>query len=229
MNPWGALSGGGNGDYRNSIIGSATWGEIKTLLTSVPSLADTAQLKQIQSAPFNNHLHVMARQANGTEVRLDVEARLALLTADEVNAAIVKLSAPVMELELMTQEDQYYYGHKRAADLPVYRVIMDDAEQTRLYLSTTTGNVRSIGAAARTSRWLRSGLHGLDFPGLRIRPVWDIVLILLLSGVTLLCAIGSWLAIKRVRMDFRLFRNRLRRRLASRAERLTAHEFSAPE
>jgi hypothetical protein len=214
MNPWGALSGGGGGAYRNSIIGSATWGEIRTFLEAAESLDQTKQLKQLQSAPFNNRLYVMARQADATEIRLDAAARLAQLTDEQVKTAVANLPARVQELQLMEQEDSYYYGHKSEAELPVYRIILDDAEQTRIYLHPKTGNVRSVGASGRMSRWIRTGLHGMDFPLLRIRPVWDVVVILLLAGVTLLCAIGSWLAIKRVRMDFLLLRNRLRKRFA---------------
>lgn len=212
MNPWGALSNGGGGEYRNSIVGASTWGELKSFLDAAESLDQTEQLKQLQSSPFDDRLYVMARQQDGTEVRLDVAARLAQLTDEQVKAVVAKLPVPVRELQLMEQEDSYYYGHKQQAQLPVYRMILEDAEQTRLYLHPVTGSVRSVGATGRMSRWIRSGLHGMDFPVLRIRPVWDVVVILLLAGVTLLCAIGSWLAIKRVRMDFRLWRNKLRRR-----------------
>jgi hypothetical protein len=54
-------------------------------------------------------------------------------------------------------------------------------------------------------------LHGLDFPVLRIRPIWDVVVVLLLLGVTTVCATGSWMAVKRVGRDYRVLRVRLRR------------------
>lgn len=71
--------------------------------------------------------------------------------------------------------------------------------------------MRAVGSTGRWSRWIRTGLHDMDFPILRIRPIWDIVVGLLLAGVTALCMIGTWLAIKRVRMDFRLYCAKLRR------------------
>ncbi len=54
----------------------------------------------------------------------------------------------------------------------------------------------------RWSRWLRTGLHDLDFPVLRLRPIWDIVVIFLLLGVTLVCITGTWMACRRVRRDY---------------------------
>jgi hypothetical protein len=110
----------------------------------------------------------------------------------------------------MHKEDLYYYGHKRQVALPVYRVLMDDAEQTRIYINIDTGAVRSLGSNGRWSRWIRTGLHDLDFPVLRIRPVWDIVVILLLIGVTLVCATGTWMSFKRIRRDILSIRRRFR-------------------
>lgn len=40
-----------------------------------------------------------------------------------------------------------------------------------------------------------------DMRGLRQRALWDIVVLLLLTGVSVLCITGSWLAIQRVRRD----------------------------
>src|SRR5690606_21818775 len=132
------------------------------------------------------------------------------LARGDVERAVAKLAAPVAELELLHSEDSYYYGHKRSVDLPVYRAILDDAEQTRLYIEATSGNVRSVDAARRASRWIRTGLHDLDFAGLRERPVWDVVVGVLLAGVTLVCGTGTWMAVRRVRADARRFSRRYR-------------------
>jgi len=57
-------------------------------------------------------------------------------------------------------------------------------------------------ADARWQRWLFSGFHRLDFTaGLRPRPLWDIVMIVLLIGGIGLTATGVYLAIRRIRVD----------------------------
>jgi hypothetical protein len=64
----------------------------------------------------------------------------------------------------------------------------------------------ALDGTARTSRWLRTGLHDLDFPVLRTRPVWDLVALTLLAGVTASCATGAWLGLKRLGHDLRRLR-----------------------
>jgi hypothetical protein len=71
-----------------------------------------------------------------------------------------------------------------------------------VYLDPASGDLRVVDRAAKKTRWLARGLHGLDLRGLRQRPLWDIVTLLLLAGVTVLCITGSWMAIQRVRRDF---------------------------
>ena len=34
------------------------------------------------------------------------------------------------------------------------------------------------------ARWLEHGLHSLDFAGIRRRPLWDVLTLLLLAGAT---------------------------------------------
>jgi len=211
MNPWGALSGGRNDPaYREAFVGTPTWGEAKQFFAAAGQLDDTGY-KQIQPAPFAGSLYLLAQRADGSQDRFDAAALPAALRDEQVAAAVAQLPNPVREFTLLQEEDSYYYGHKRNADLPVWRVLMDDADATRLYINKDTGALRAVGSTGRWSRWIRTGLHDLDFPVLRIRPVWYIVVSLLLAGVTSLCMIGTWLAIKRVRMDFRLYRARLRR------------------
>jgi hypothetical protein len=101
----------------------------------------------------------------------------------------------------MTRDDAYHYSHKEHAELPVYRAILGDPDRTRLYIRPTTGEIRIVDIDARRTRWWERALHGLDFRGLRARPLWDIVSILLLAGVTVVTVTGSWMAIQRVRKD----------------------------
>jgi uncharacterized iron-regulated membrane protein len=100
---------------------------------------------------------------------------------------------------LMTTEDDYYFGHHReAARLPVYRMIWRDG--TRHYLDPVSGMlVAKMDRDARGYRWLHEGLHRMDFTAaLRGRPQWDVLTLLLMSGVTVLCVSGAYLGFRRV-------------------------------
>jgi hypothetical protein len=61
-------------------------------------------------------------------------------------------------------------------------------------------------------------LHDFDFPVIRNRPWWALLVIVLLSGVTAVCITGTWMALRSVRRDLR---STLRRRLASRRHHKT--------
>jgi hypothetical protein len=119
----------------------------------------------------------------------------------DVRAALAGIETGVAQFALLRDEDAYYYSHKQQQELPVWRAILGDAQRTRVYISPTTGEFRIVDADARKLRWLQRALHGLDFSGLRTRPLWDIVTILLLLGVTGVCITGSWMALQRIRKD----------------------------
>jgi hypothetical protein len=107
---------------------------------------------------------------------------------------------PIRSLDLLTEQDSYYYGHHRSIVLPVWRAIYADESATRLYFDPRTGELLSkVDEAGRAFRWLHSGLHRLDFAVLRERPLWDVVMLPLLAGVALLCALGLWMGIRRLR------------------------------
>ena len=235
MSPWGVFEGGT--EYGSGIRGQGRWGDTLRFLDASRDALPAGEFVKLESAPFGDRLYVVATRADGSAVRLDAEARPAPMTRAEVEQAIgealarsvgnsvgesgeesVAGPAPIAELELMHTEDSFYYGHKRTVELPVYRAILNDDEATRLYVSPTRGAVRTVGPSRRAARWIRTGLHDLDFAGLRTRPVWDIVVAVLLAGVTVVCATGTWMGIRRIRADFRRAVRRFRQRPALHAQ-----------
>ncbi len=203
MNPWGMLLGGEIGaQLRPQITGAASTGELRALLRELPGRLAGGEFTQLRAQPFAGHLYVIARRPDGSSLRLNASAGPAPLTREEVSAVMNKLVPGVSALSLMTAGDAYYYAHKSQVELPVYRAILADAQATRVYISPTTGSFRAIDRDARQARWFQRGLHGLDFGGLRRRPLWDVVILVLLAGVTGVCITGSWMAIQRVRKDF---------------------------
>jgi hypothetical protein len=94
----------------------------------------------------------------------------------------------------LTEYDDYYYNTVRSFDLglpkadktlPVLRVRYDDPAATWLYLTPSPGQIIKVERADRANRWGYYGLHGLDFAAIyRHRPLWDVVALALLIGVT---------------------------------------------
>ncbi|HYP79413.1 MAG TPA: PepSY domain-containing protein [Steroidobacteraceae bacterium] len=202
MNPWGLLEGSeAGGRVASQLSRPVPTAELRQFLQALPQLPDAGQFRRLRAEDFDGHLYVIAERADGSVLRLDAAARPAPLTQAAVRELVARLDTGLRSLELMTVDDAYYYSHKEPAGLPVYRAILDDASRTRLYIRPATGEVRIVDIDARRARWWQRALHGLDFRGLRTRPLWDIVAMLLLAGATLVTVTGSWMAIQRVRRD----------------------------
>ena len=100
-------------------------------------------------------------------------------------AAAALPESNVVDAMELTEYDAYYEDrrHRRRA-LPVLRARFDDPAGTWLYLDPALGRiVHGENRQSRLDRWLYRGLHRLDFPGFyHRRPLWDIVVIVLLLG-----------------------------------------------
>ena len=143
--------------------------------------------------------------AAGNRRRLNAAAVPAPLDAADLAHVARVLSrggAPVAP-QLMRQEDAYYFSHHRdLAPLPVYRVALPGDSATRYYLDATVSGdlvAKFDPGDARAYRWWHQGLHRMDFTAaMRGRPQWDVLMLLLMSGVTVLCVTGAYLGFCRL-------------------------------
>ena len=80
----------------------------------------------------------------------------------------------------------------------MYRIQYNDGE--RVYLDRVTGQLAlAMDNNRQLSRWLFLGLHRGDLAGwMRERPIWDLILLPLLAGVTLGALTGTWIGFKRL-------------------------------
>jgi hypothetical protein len=108
---------------------------------------------------------------------------------------------PIVDHELLTEYDSYYYSRGRLTPLPVLRVRFDDPMQTWVYIDPEMSQVvAQIHRSNRVERWLYNGLHSLDFSfWYDQRPLWDIGMIALCLGGLASSGIGLFMGIKRMR------------------------------
>jgi uncharacterized iron-regulated membrane protein len=217
MNPWGFLESRSRGEA-SLVLGPAIKGsEIKASLEALHMRPLEANVVSLTSAPLAGRLYWLATYQDGTVKRLDAAGNVTPPSTADLAAAAERIAggAGIAEQGMMQGEDDYYFSRRRRDDvtLPAYRVILNDEEQTRYYLSPETGELLArADATNRMSRWLFSGLHHINFfEWLRWRPLWDVVVLTLMLGGLGVTATGCWLAIRRIRSDVAmLFRWRRR-------------------
>ena len=213
MNPWGFLEGRGSGGETGRLEGPLpTWGEVRNSLAAVQ--ARPVNAVSLTTAPFGGKLFWLATAADGTVTRFDGSGNTAPLSEPELAEAAERIVGAngIAAQGMLHDEDAYYFSHHDRVALPAYRIIANDADNTRYYLDGASGELlRRADAAARWHRWLFAGLHRFDFAAwLRTRPVWDVIMIALMLGGVAVSATGVYLAVRRIRSDilmlFRLLR-----------------------
>jgi hypothetical protein len=107
---------------------------------------------------------------------------------------------PILEQQLITEYDAYYYSRQHLTPLPVLRVKFADPAETWFYIDPSNSTLLSqVTRLSRIERWLYNGLHSLDFPfWYDMRPAWDIVMIVLLLGGLISSSVGLALGFSRV-------------------------------
>ena len=104
--------------------------------------------------------------------------------------------APSRKPGSSTEYDAYYGDRHKERPLPVILVRVNDDENSTYYVDPKTARiVQSYNSHSRWNRWLYHGLHSIDFPLLyKHRPLWDIVVLILLLGGASLCVTALILA-----------------------------------
>jgi hypothetical protein len=202
MNPWGWLEGADSQAERarlrgrGDLSGAQIKGALAALVRSQPS-----GVVSLKIAPLEDRLYIITTAADGERRRLDADAGLAPLTGRDLIyvAGVLGGTTATPVTTLMTQEDSYYFSHHRdIVRLPVYRMIL--AGGTRYYVDAVAGTlVAKIDPGAQAYRWWHEGLHRMDFAAaLRGRPQWDVLMLILMCGVTFLCGTGAYLGYRRL-------------------------------
>ncbi len=204
MNPWGFLdSSGAQGEGAQSEVLSGV--QVKDSIRALTrTAAPPPNTVSVDSAPFHDYLFLVATTAAGVRTRLDATGATRPLTQDNVAERLRDLNVDrsSVTLDLIHSEDAYYFSHHRdTAQLPVYRAVLGDEQKTRYYIDPVTGaTLARVDADSRWYRWLHEGLHRMDFtPALRTRPLWDVIMLILMSGVAMITCTGAVLGIRRLR------------------------------
>jgi hypothetical protein len=202
VNPWGAFEGRSYGSeifrVRGGTLGFYQTSDLLETLVTDNLPPGTVRL---EGALLRGEPYLLAWDSDGRSTRLDPHTLLADPLTDTAFAKVasdVRPDAMIQNQGWIFEGDAYYYSHHDVRPFPVYRIQYQDGE--RIYLDGVSGQLALAADSNRQwSRWLFLGLHRGDLTALiRSRPIWDLILIPLLAGVTLGALTGTWMGIKRL-------------------------------
>lgn len=203
MNPWGLFE-SRSGVFERAAVRGGQMIFSEDLRDSLRQLGEAElsgdtvwiELIQIDGDPV-----AILYNKSGDAIRYDPTTWQPVMLENEYFARMaqrIKPETQIRSAEWMEAEDDYYYSLKSQIRLPVYRVIYEDGE--RAYFDNVSGElIAMLDNDRKWYRWLFKGLHSLDFTGLvRQRPLWDVLVLLLLGGVTAGALTGVWLGWVRI-------------------------------
>jgi hypothetical protein len=160
----------------------------------------------LMGAPDGGHQPYYVSRNSDSERLVAAANPLAIRDAVFTTGAIVdrlKAAAPdvdIVESQLLTEYDSYYYSRDGEIQLPVVRVKFNDPAKTWVYVDPQVSQVvAQVQRNNRIERWLYNGFHSLDFSFWYYkRPLWDIGVIILSLGGAALSGIGAVLGMKRI-------------------------------
>lgn len=195
MTPFGTFSGRDFSSERYNLRGGEmSLQQVRSELLSLDPGLVPADTVRLTGSLFAAKFAWIAWNARGDSSRLPSPLPVDELT---VHARNIRPAVGIRSLGMIDEADAYYYDHHDKRRFPVLRIHYDDGE--RLYVDPVSGQLTAaFDSDRRWSRWLFLGLHRGDFAAwARQRPIWDIFMLFLMSGVTAGSISGVYLGFKR--------------------------------
>lgn len=185
---------------------------VQALLAAAP--ADVRELRWTRTA---GHTLVQAMAPGVRTELLDAATAHPHAWAEgELETAVARLlGAPVKRIERLQAYDTYYFtrdahtmGGGTEKPLPVLRVVFSDAQASWVHVDPHTGTVLGrIDSHRRLYRWLFGMLHSWDWlPLITLRPLWDVVMIVLSLGGAAMSLTGVVIGWRRLGLKLRAAR-----------------------
>lgn len=202
MGPLGALEGRGFGVEQQRLKGGAvSFEHARTFVSAIPADAIPNSTVRLDMSMIGAGLYAVALDKEGERVRLNAGTLSPVALPEGFFAGAASVMRPdvaVTDAGWLTEDDAYYFSHHDQRRLPVFRIQYGDGE--RFYLDSVTGELSyAVDRERQWLRWIFHALHRGDFAALvRSRPIWDLMMWLLMLGVTVCVLTGTWMGIQRV-------------------------------
>ncbi|HBG41647.1 MAG TPA: hypothetical protein DDW85_09565 [Porphyromonadaceae bacterium] len=145
------------------------------------------------------------------EIRIDAsssDVKELYLQPSVVEKAVQSIhkTSELMSTTLINEYDEYYLSKERSLPLPIYKIKVENADNSIYYINPKTGDFKYFNQSRKAKKWIFSGLHYLNIKWLVERPVlWTIAIWLLCLGGACVSFSGIWLGIKYMRRKIKSF------------------------
>lgn len=165
--------------------------------TVISKLSQNHHSKEIKFTLYNAQPYLVSYNHDNNVKHIQLNDNSEIINAanmDTFKSMILKLkpNTTIIASDALNDYDDYYYNKHRTLPLPIYRFKLKDEQRTWYYVNPQTLSVvKKMQTDNKLERWLYNGLHSFDFPVLFFkRPLWDIIVIVLLLGCTALSFTG---------------------------------------
>lgn len=162
------------------------------------------KIKQIQWTNFNDK-PCYTLILDSTIVVIDASgnnlAPLNLNESEIITAiGMVHDESKINKPELLTDFDTYYVSRKKRLDLPVWKVTVEDSDNSCYYINPKNGQFRYINDMSRWKHWMYPALHSFSIDGIvQYGWLWNLLMWSSLIGGTILSLTGVFLGLKYIK------------------------------
>ncbi len=160
------------------------------------------QIRQMEWSGFGDIPYYIV-QADNSEITINANSERSVaplnLTPEDIRSVLSKIheAGDIKNIELLTAYDTYYISRKRRLDLPVWKVSVQDVDNSCYYINPSNGQCRYINTPSRWNHWMYPALHSLNIKVLVDHPVlWNIVMWGTMLGGTFVSLSGVWLGVR---------------------------------
>lgn len=167
-------------------------------------LSKYSDIKTIEWSHFQN-IPIYNIVSGDQEISIDASStdiKELNLAQTEIEKAVSRIHKDEGSISatLIYKYDEYYLARNRTLPLPVYRVEVDNADNSLYYVNPKTGDSKYLNQSRKVKKWIFSGLHYLNIKWLVERPVlWSIAIWILCLGGAYVSFSGIWLGMRYVK------------------------------
>jgi len=132
------------------------------------------------------------------------------ITEQMIKDKLSKIHQEEIIISLLHEYDNYYAEKSDKLSLPVYKVEINDADNSTYYINPTNGDTRYFTTNTKVRRWTYQALHSWKLGFLVKHPVlWNIIMWSTMIGGTIVSLTGVWLGIRYIKRKIKALKKYL--------------------